>query len=138
MSKVRAIKGVLGNFLGTFVSRYSEYRGYLLFGFLVEHLGEMRVNLLKPVVSDADTPHAVAVRIAVVKFAEQLQKAGLERSRVRGARLTIQKLQGEYSEIIYQALRSGFRISFVAEALMDNGKLYKHDCTFREVAHVAV
>ena len=56
MASRRVIKGVLGNFLGTYVSRYSDYDGYWLFGFLVGDLGELRINLLGQSVSDPDTP----------------------------------------------------------------------------------
>ncbi len=34
MATRRAINGVLGNFLGTYVSRYSDYDSYWLFGFI--------------------------------------------------------------------------------------------------------
>ena len=46
MAKRRAIRGVLGNFLGTFTSRYSDYDGYWLFGFLVADLKDLRIDLL--------------------------------------------------------------------------------------------
>ncbi len=35
----RIIKAVLDNFLGTYTSRYSDFHGYWLFGFLVKDLG---------------------------------------------------------------------------------------------------
>ena len=45
MATRRVIKSVLSNFLGTYVSRYSEYDGYLLFGFLVADFDEL-MNLM--------------------------------------------------------------------------------------------
>jgi hypothetical protein len=85
----RVIKGVLGIFLGTYVSRYSDYDGYLLFGFLVSEFQEVRINLLGQSVADPKTPMGVAVLSAVAKFAQQLQRASLPLSRVRNACLTI-------------------------------------------------
>jgi hypothetical protein len=46
MATRRVIKSVLRNFLGTYTSRYSEIRGYWLFGFLVPDLGELHFDLL--------------------------------------------------------------------------------------------
>lgn len=37
MARRRVIKSVLHNFLGTYISRYSDFRGYWLFGFLVSN-----------------------------------------------------------------------------------------------------
>ena len=90
MASRRVIKGVLGNFLGTYVSRYSDYDGYLLFGFLVGELGELRINLLGQSVSDPDSPRGVAVLSAVARFEDQRRKGGLAASRIREASLTMQ------------------------------------------------
>ena len=46
MARRRRIKGVLDSFLGTFVSRHSEYAGYWIFGMLVEHLDHEPIDLL--------------------------------------------------------------------------------------------
>ena len=73
----RAILGVLGNFLGTYTSRYSDYEGYWLFGFLVTDIGELRIDLLAPSAGESDAPLGVAVRSAAAQFADQVQKAGL-------------------------------------------------------------
>ncbi len=77
MATRRIIKGVLGNFLGTYVSRYSDYDGYLLFGFLVGDFAELRINLLGQSVADPDSPLGVAVLTAVAKFEDQRAKAHL-------------------------------------------------------------
>src|SRR5688572_18734716 len=94
MATRRAIRGVLGNFLGTYTSRYSDYGGYWLFGFLVADLGELRIDLLAPPPGESDAPLGVAARSAAAKFADQLRHAGLARSQVREAWLTIRKLPG--------------------------------------------
>ena len=45
MATADVIKSVLRNFLETFASRYTDYDGYWLFGFLVEHdLNELGIQ----------------------------------------------------------------------------------------------
>jgi len=127
MATRRVIKGVLGNFLGTYVSRYSDYEGYLLFGFLVGSLGELRINLLGQPVSDPDTPRGVAVLSAVGKFAEQRQKAGLDPSQVRAAWLTIRRLPGMDWDSINGHSCAGFKLRFETAAIMDDGKEYQRE-----------
>ena len=46
MTSRRVIPGVLHNFLGTFTSRYSDFNGYWIFGFLVEKMDSVRIDLL--------------------------------------------------------------------------------------------
>ena len=94
MARRKVIKSVLRNFLGTYVSRYSDYHGYWLFGFLVIDLGELEIDLLNEGGGDPDSPVARSRQLAVIKFAEQLQKAGLARSLVRNARLKITRPPG--------------------------------------------
>jgi hypothetical protein len=127
MATRRVIKGVLGNFLGTYVSRYSDYDGYLLFGFLVGQLDELRVNLLGQSVSEPLSPLGVAVLTAVTKFEEQRRKAGLAASRIREASLTVRRLPGLVSGSINRQPCSGFNISFRAAAVMDDGKNYERE-----------
>ncbi len=91
MATRRVINGVLGNFLGTYVSRYSDYNGYLLFGFLVGELGELRFNLLGESVSETSSPKGVAILSAVTKFEDHRRKMDLSRSRIREASLTIRR-----------------------------------------------
>jgi hypothetical protein len=128
MATRRVIKGVLENFLGTYVSRYSDYDGYLLFGFLVDDLGdrgELKVNLLVQGVRDPDTPTGIAALSAAAKFEDQRQKAGLAPSQVRDAWLTIQRLPGLVSGAVNGHSCSGFNLSFSAGATMDDGKRYE-------------
>ena len=46
MTSRRVIPGVLHNFLGTFTSRYSDFDGYWVFGFLIESMDRVRIDLL--------------------------------------------------------------------------------------------
>jgi hypothetical protein len=125
MATRRVIKGALGNFLGTYVSRYSNYNGYLLFGFLVTDLDELRINLLGQEVREPSTPTSAAVSSAVGKFDDQRRKAHLAASQVREAWLTIRKLPGSKQGSVNGHSCSGFNVSFSAEATMDDGKHYE-------------
>jgi len=127
MATRRIIKGVLGNFLGTYVSRYSDYDGYLLFGFLVGDFAELRINLLGQCVADPDSPIGVAILTAVAKFEDQRAKAHLASSRIREALLTIRQLPGTVLGTIDGCSCEGFKISFLAEATMDDGKHYERE-----------
>jgi len=73
-----ALRGVLAGFLGTFTSRYSDFDGYWLLGFLVKER-EIVIDLLADP-SDDSSPVSAARHLAAVKFGEQLQKSGLPRS----------------------------------------------------------
>ncbi len=73
MATRRTMRGVLGNFLGTYTSRYSDFDGYWLFGFLVSDLGEFRIDLLAPNPGEPNTPLAVAVQLAAAKFDDQMR-----------------------------------------------------------------
>ena len=63
MTTRKAIKSVLDNFLGTYISRYSDYDGYWLFGFLVKESPHLKINLLS---TNVDTTISGPESIAVV------------------------------------------------------------------------
>jgi hypothetical protein len=46
MASTRALRGVVGNLLAAYVSRYSSYQGYWVFGFLVQELDLLEFDLL--------------------------------------------------------------------------------------------
>ncbi len=123
----RLIKGVLGNFLDTYVSRNSDYDGYLLFGFLVGDIGEMIINLLEQSVSRPDSPKAVALSSAAAKFEDQRRKAGLDPSQVHQASLKIRRLPGVESISVNGHSCAGFKLRFLAEAVMDDGRRYERE-----------
>ncbi len=127
MATRRAIKGVLQNFLGTYVSRYSDYDGYLLFEFLVSELGELKVNLLGQSVSDPDSPVGVAVLSAIAKFADQRQKAGLTAAQVRDAYLTMQRLPGLRAGEVNGQSCEGYNVRFLVEAVMNGNGRYEQE-----------
>ncbi|MEX1097118.1 MAG: hypothetical protein WED34_13805 [Planctomycetales bacterium] len=127
MATRRAIRGVLGNFLGTYTSRYSDLEGYWLFGYLVADLGELRIDLLAPPAGESGSPLGVAVRSATAKFADQLQKAGLERSPIREAWLTIRKLPGPAAGSVNGVRCAGHNVNFSAGAAMEGGRRYERE-----------
>jgi hypothetical protein len=70
MTSRRVILGVLHNFLGTFTSRYSDFDGYWVFGFLVESMDAVRIDLLADVESANSTPSGFIRWLAVQRFSE--------------------------------------------------------------------
>ncbi len=138
MATRRVIKGVLGNFLGTYVSRYSDYDGYLLFGFLVGALDELRIDLLGQSVSDPHSPTGAAILLAVARFEDQRRKARLPLSRIREALLTIRRLPGVDSDSVNGHTCWGYNVSFRVVAVMDDGKRYERERVVWIAPHQAV
>lgn len=126
MATQRVIKSVLSNFLGTYTSRYSDFNGYWLFGFLVSDLTELQIDLLLPTISDAFSPLEVAVRLAAAKFEQQVQKAGLTRSQVHEASLTIQKSFTAVDGSVNGHPCAGYNVTFAAAAVMVGGRRYEY------------
>ena len=118
----RVIKGVLRNFLGTFINN-SPYKNRWLFGWFVHELGELRINLLsKNYVSKSGYmsrpllgwfAHAIgeftksffrlliqlnnssvgeAVDLAETKFWDQVHKANLSYTKIKEAELIISRV----------------------------------------------
>ena len=132
----RAMQSVLVNFLGTYTSRYTDHDGYWLFGFLVEDLDELCIDLLSP---PAD-PHSftgLAVLWAVGKFEDQLRKIGVPRRRVRRAWLTIRRLPGAIQGSVNDHPISGHELCFLAGAVMDSGLCFESEKTVFVAPHDA-
>jgi hypothetical protein len=128
MTTARVIKAVLGNFLGTYVSWYSDYQGYWLFGFLVGNFNNLKVDLLKEnFLGDPHSELGMATLSALSKFEDQRRKAGLVPSQIRRACLTIHRNPESESGSINGHSCEGFGVRFSAEASMDNGRKYKRE-----------
>jgi hypothetical protein len=126
MARRKVIKGVLRNFLDTYMSRYSDYRGYWLFGFLVDDLLEAEVDLLNRGTGERATPLAFAGQLAVTRFEDQLRKARLALSQVRRARLRIRRSYDMTRTMNDSGPpRPGYKLTFQASAVMDNGREYE-------------
>lgn len=119
---------LLDNFLGTFTSRYSQFDGYWLFGFLVNECGEIAVDLLSESPADAgNSPLERTAQIARVKFAEQLEKLQIHPHYLSAATLTI-RLPGEnVSGEVNGQNCLGFEVTFSAQAVSDRGASYRSE-----------
>lgn len=127
----RIIKSVLHNFLGTYTSRYTDHNGFWLFGLVVDGLEEWEFDLLNDSQS-MDTIKSFAATIAAQRFLDQLSKAGLSRTVVRTATLTIKKLRDSVDGQVNSHLCKGHVLEFRASATSDLGR------DFRFEAHVFV
>jgi hypothetical protein len=112
----------LWNFLGTYISRYTDYNGYWLFGFLVSDLEELELDLLEPKVSDAKSLLGVTVLWASAKFHEQVEKAALPRAYIKNANLKITKSPMSTQGAVNGRISSGYNMNFMVQSVMDNGK----------------
>lgn len=88
MSVRKVIRSVLWNFLGAYTSRYSDFDGYWLFGFLVGTGESREIDLLASQIVTS-RPEETAAFLAQLKFADQLRKAGISKSEIRTARIGI-------------------------------------------------
>jgi len=128
MATRRIIKSVLHNFLGTLTSRYSDWHGYWLFGFVVNDLERLDHDLLIPVAGTPDdTPLAHLRSLATIKFQEQLSKARLDPIHIREATLILERLPGRVEVQVYQYARPGYRVRFTVNAITDLGKVYESE-----------
>ena len=92
MGSTKALRGVVGNFLGTYVSRYSSIDGYWLFGFLVPHLTALQIDLLTPASNASSSPQVErAIELAYARFHDQLRKAKVDLKALRHARVTLSR-----------------------------------------------
>ncbi|MGC1189657.1 MAG: hypothetical protein WA861_03665 [Candidatus Binatus sp.] len=123
---------MLRNFLGTLTSRYSDWHGYWLFGFVVNDLERLDHDLLIPVAGSPDeTPLAHLRTLATIKFLEQLSKAQLDPIRIREAILVIERLPGrvevQYNPYTDPYTTSGYHVRFMVRAITDLGRAYEYE-----------
>ena len=117
---------VLHNFLGTYTSRYSDYDGYWLFGMVVDHLDSLDIDLLHPEGNSVGaTPVAFATWLAVERFAEQIERAGLSISHLREARLSITKSPVVTHGPVNGHVCAGHYVRFAAKAVSQLGTTYE-------------
>jgi hypothetical protein len=132
----KMLKSVIRGFLGTYVSRYSEFDGDLLFGFVVDGLTCEEIDLMVPApTSAASTPHCELSRLARHKFQEQLSKVGLPMSAVHSATLKISKGEPRACRVNRpgESPIGGFDVSFKVRVVTDLGRVYEdgvHECIF--------
>jgi hypothetical protein len=126
MKRRRKIQGVLCNFLGTYTSRYSDYEGYWLFGFLANDIQQLKIDLLNPQTNNFENgPLAFAAELAMRKFSEQMSKNGIAVLWLREAHLDITKLLQSKNGFVNGRSCVGNDFRFTVQALSDLGKTYK-------------
>ena len=124
MATRRALNSVLTNFLGTFVSRYSSYDGFWLFGFLVSTPQPLRFDLLHGAEKLGITPVAVGANLAVMKFREQLNYHGLDASQVQSGEVVIERLDGQIEGQVDSRPCIGHHVRVAGRVVSDQGKVY--------------
>jgi hypothetical protein len=131
----RVIQSVLHNFLGTYISRYSDYEGYWLFGFMVESLDCIEFDLFAADCSSPATIDEFARQLAVARFADQLCKSMLARSRVREARLSIRRLPTTIIGPVNGRQSNGHGVRFEVTAITDMGQRFESAKTIFVAPH---
>ena len=135
MARSRAIAGALNGFLGTFTSRYSDYDGYWIFGFLVSGSDELTIDLaFQPPKEAAKGPFSHSHRLAIDKFKEQVEKAGLE-ERLAAAQLTISRQPERRTGLVNGRACDGHDVLVRVVARMDTGRDYQRERTLFVAAH---
>jgi hypothetical protein len=125
MKTDRRLRGVLETFLGTYTSRYSDYRGYWLFGFLCPAAPMLEIDLLGDERLRSKDPVEVGRSLAVVSFAGELRKSGLPRSHVTRASLLIETLPAPVERVLPGGTRRrGNMVLFEASADSDHGNVF--------------
>jgi len=128
------LKGVLSGFLGTYTSRYSDYKGYWLFGFLSSiHL--LEIDLLGDSESRGTEPVELARCLAIDAFADQLAKVAMPESCVRRAGLVIRIVGEPVEEVAGSSLRRGNHVAFYVEVETDQKKIFRATRTVFVAAH---
>jgi hypothetical protein len=125
MPSRRVIQSVLHSFLGTYSSRYSDYNGYWLFGFMVESLDCIDFDLFAADCHSYVAVNEFAWQLAVARFADQLRKSMLARSRVREARLSIRRLPKTIIEPVNGRPSDGHGVRFEVTAITDTGRRFE-------------
>jgi hypothetical protein len=124
VSTSRVLKGVTENFLRTYTSRYSDHRGYWLFGFLVED-AQLDIDLLGDRYRKSEEPAEDARMFAMDSFVDQLMKAGVPEPRLFTARLFISSSGTTSERLAGGILRKGREMKFVVVVVTKEGARYE-------------
>jgi hypothetical protein len=135
MIRHRVIKGVLHNFLGTYVSRNSDFEGYWLFGFIVEEIQQVRINLINKNLDDSNRRIMIAERVAIQRFTELANKAGMQMSWLNEAYLEITKLISPLDVYVNDRLCTGYKLLFKVHVETDLGISYENSSSLIVAPH---
>ena len=122
---------VLSGFLGTYVSRYSDLDGYLLFGLATDSLDELEVDLTGDPPRSSFDPVSEVRRLAIRRFQEQLAKHGLSLTAVHTATLTVRRGPTQQAPLCVASGPmdvSGYDFTFTANVVTDLGRAYQAEC----------
>jgi hypothetical protein len=129
MPSRKLLTSVLRGFLGTYVSRYSDLDGYLVFGLAARSLDGLEVDLTSESPPASLDPDSEVRRLALRRFAEQLAKSGLPRSVVASARLTVRKAaEPENYGGTGHGAPSGHDYTFTVSVVTDLGRAFRAEC----------
>jgi len=122
MPRARAMQGVLAGFLGIFTSRYSDFNGYWVCGFLVEDLRTVVLDLKAEVPGGAEDAFTFARGLAIEKFGEQARKHGFVAEEIDSASVSLSRLPGIVEGFVNGRLSSGYSVSVIARAQVRKGR----------------
>ncbi|HSI62782.1 MAG TPA: hypothetical protein VLE43_06675, partial [Candidatus Saccharimonadia bacterium] len=136
MPRRRLINGVLRGFLGTFTSRYSDYEGYWLFGFLVDAPGVIVVDLLS---ADDDlapsTPVASTRAIAIRKFRDQVEKSRIPAHWIASACLELHIPKQLVAASSGSARKPTIELKVATRIKSDLGRIYMREAYLEASPH---
>lgn len=130
MPSRKLMTSVLRGFLGTYVSRYSDLDGYLVFGLAADGLDGLEVDLTIDAPPPSLDSFSEVRRLAIRRFAEQLAKVGLSGSVVRSATLAIRRTPEAQNYHVETGRRvpSGHDYTFTVSVVTDLGRPYRAEC----------
>lgn len=135
MSRRRQVKGVLGNYLSSLTSRYSDHGGYWMLGFLAADPEPVVVPLLGPLPAGGSPAVIAFAERARSLFREQVQKAGLPLSAVAEASLVVSKSPLVGSVWLNGRQRPARELAFVVRAETDLGRAYERERAVQAAPH---
>ena len=120
------INGVLDGFLGNLVSRYSEFQGYWLLGFLAVERMSLEIDLRRGGPRVGYSPEERFVEVASRQFNDQLGKWQIPPSWVAAARLDVTWSNDVVNEVVNgrfgRDTRDGYEATFAASVKTDLGR----------------
>ena len=132
----RDLKGVVHNFLGTYLSRYSDSDGWWIFGLAEAQLADARIDLLGTL-HRAETAGSAAAHIARSRFPDQLAKARLPRSFIREAHLTVTRSAEPTRGPVNGRWCDGHTFTFAVQVVSDHGKTFEEESAIFVAPHNA-
>ncbi|MCE9638186.1 MAG: hypothetical protein K8T90_20990 [Planctomycetes bacterium] len=124
------MQSVVAGVVGTFVSRYSDYDGYWLLGFLVGRANPIDIDLLPDAPPSAEnSADAYATRLAILRFQEQVDKHHLPMSAVRAARLEIATLPSSRWQEVRGKPRRCWELRVSGRVEVSSGAVYEATTT---------